>query len=247
MAQRLKKRNKSGDKILIYEEPNVYKGLYIYLYIHETNMRNPMLVKNKKSTAKQNGDDGDKSDSDNDDESKIVRENNHVYFYSEVSRESIFKLNVLLREAARFVHTTCFDLNIKNIPVYIHINSLGGSLYDAYSTVDTIKNLRVPVYSIIEGSTASAGTLISVICEKRFIRPNAHMLIHQLSGGCWGKMGEIEDEFKNLQDLMKKIKQVYIDNASMPRKELNELLKHDLWLDSDKSLKYGLVDELWNN
>ena len=55
-----------------------------------TNMRNPMLVKNKKSTAKHNGDDSDKSDSDNDDESKIVRENNHVYFYSEVSRESIF-------------------------------------------------------------------------------------------------------------------------------------------------------------
>lgn len=33
----------------------------------------------------------------------------------------------------------------------------------------------------------------------------------------------------------------------MPRKELNELLKHDLWLDSTKCLKYGLVDELWNN
>ena len=96
-----------------------------------TNMRNIMLVKNnKKSIAKQNGDDSDKSDSDNDDESKIVRENNHVYFYSEVSRESIFKLNVLLREAARFVHTTCFDLNIKNIPVYLHINSLVYQVHD---------------------------------------------------------------------------------------------------------------------
>jgi hypothetical protein len=38
-------------------------------------MRNPMLVKtNKKSIVKQNGHDSDKSDSDNDDESKIVRE-----------------------------------------------------------------------------------------------------------------------------------------------------------------------------
>ena len=67
------------------------------------------LSTNKKENANQNSD----SDSDDDDESKIVREKNHVYFYSEVSRKSIFKLNVLLRDAARFVHTTSFDLNIK--------------------------------------------------------------------------------------------------------------------------------------
>jgi ATP-dependent protease ClpP protease subunit len=31
----------------------------------------------------------------------------------------------------------------------------------------------------------------------------------------------------------------------MPQKELNELLKKDLWLSSEKCIKYGLVDELW--
>lgn len=80
-----------------------------------------------------------------------------------------------------------FDLNVKNIPIYLHINSFGGSLYDAYAAVDTIKNLRVPVYSIIEGCAASAGTIISVVCTKRFIGKNAHMLIHQLSSSMWGK------------------------------------------------------------
>lgn len=207
-------------------------------------MSNITLLKiNKKPNAKLNGD----SDSEDEDDTKIARENNHVYFYSEVSRESIFRLNVLLREAARFVHTTCFDLNIKNIPIYLHINSFGGSLYDAYATVDTIKNLRVPVYSIVEGCAASAGTIISVVCDKRFIGENAYMLIHQLNSSMWGKMSEIDDEYKHLHELMKQIKQLYRKYTKIPKKELADLLKHDIWLTPKKCIKYGLVDDIYDS
>lgn len=179
------------------------------------------------------------------DDEKIEREYNHIYFHSEVSRDSIFELTSLIREAEEECVLTAFKLNIEDVPIYLHINSFGGSIFAAFSAIDVIKACKVPVYTIIEGATASAGTLISVVGKKRFIRPNAHMLIHQLSSGCWGKMSEIEDEFKNLQDLMVKITDIYKENATIPKKELNELLKHDLWMDSKKCLKYGLVDELW--
>jgi ATP-dependent protease ClpP protease subunit len=146
------------------------------------------------------------NDSDEEEEeTKIVRENNHVYFYSDVSRDSIFQLNALLREAAKFVHTMSFELSVPNIPIYLHINSYGGSLYDAYAAVDTIKNLRVPIHSIIEGCAASAGTIISVVCNKRFIGANAYMLIHQLNSRMWGKMSELEDEYNHLTEMMEQI------------------------------------------
>jgi ATP-dependent protease ClpP protease subunit len=217
-------------------------------------MRNTKLLKmlkdtssstKKKANPKHNGDTSE-SDSD-EDESKIVRENNHVYFYSEVSRESIFKLNILLRESEKFVHTMSFDLNVKNIPIYLHINSFGGSLYDAYAAVDTIKNLRVPIYSIVEGCAASAGTIISVVCNKRFIGKNAHMLIHQLSSSMWGKMSEIEDEYKHLNELMKQIKRIYGEYTKISKKELTELLKHDIWLNPQTCIKYGLVDDVYDS
>lgn len=176
---------------------------------------------------------------------KIERDNNHIYFYSEVDRESIFELIMLIREAEEENMLTSFKLHIDNVPIFLHINSNGGSIFEAFNAIDVIKACRVPVYTIIEGATASAGTLISVVGEKRYICPSAYMLIHQLSSSCWGKMSEIEDEFKNLQELMDKIKEIYREYTTIPKKELNELLKHDLWLNSEKSLKYGLVDEIW--
>lgn len=179
-------------------------------------------------------------------DSKIERDNNHIYFHSEVDRESIFDLIMLIKEAEEESMLTSFKLNIDEVPIYLHISSYGGSIFAAFSAIDVIKACRVPVYTIIEGSSASAGTLISVVGKKRYITQNSYMLIHQLSSGCWGKMSEIEDEFKNLQDLMERIKEIYKEHTNIPKKELNELLKHDLWLDSNKCLKYGLVEEIWN-
>ena len=179
------------------------------------------------------------------DDKKIERDNNHIYFYSEVNRDSIFELSTLIREAEEESILTSHKLSIDKIPIYLHINSFGGCVFSAFAAIDTIKSCKVPIHSIIEGATASAGTLISIVAEKRYIQPNAHMLIHQLSAGCWGKMSEIEDEFQNLKDLMEKIKNFYKNNAEIPKKELTKILKHDLWLDSDKCLKYNLVDEIW--
>lgn len=175
----------------------------------------------------------------------IERDCNHIYFYSEVDRESIYDLCTLIKEAEEENIITSYKLDIEPVPIYIHINSMGGCVFSAFNAIDCINSCKVPVHTIIEGSTASAGTLISVTGKKRYIRPNAFMLIHQLSSFLGGKMSEIEDEYKNLQELMLKIRNIYKDHSTIPRKELNDLLKQDLWLNADKCLKFGLVDELW--
>lgn len=185
------------------------------------------------------------TDEDSDDESKIYRENNRIYFYSEIDRNSTQTLIKMIREAEQYSFVTAFQLGLESIPIYIHISSLGGYVYDALSVVDAIKRCRVPIYSVVEGSVASAGTFISMVCQKRFICPNAYMLIHQLSGEVGGKMGEISDEFANLTELMEVMKQLYTDHSKLSQRLLGRLLKHDLYLNAKKALKYGLADELF--
>lgn len=201
--------------------------------------------KKAKIIIKNEDDDDDEETEEEDKLRKITREDNHIYFHAEVDRGSVFEMIEHLRacELDNIVHAHNFCLD--EIPIYLHINSFGGCLFDAMTAIDAIQSCKVPVYTVIEGSTASAGTLMSVVGTKRYMRPNAYMLIHQLSAGSWGKMAELEDEFTNNKVLMDKIKNIYREHASIPKKELAEILKHDLWWDFEKCKSYGLVDEEW--
>ena len=209
--------------------------------------------KKKKSSTKNEDSDAEEEEGndfmngEDKDNQKITRENNHIFFHSEVNRGSIFQLLNHIRTAEESCILMKHRFNIEEVPIYLHINSFGGSVFDAMTAIDVIQNCKIPIHTIIEGATASAGTLMSVVGKKRYIRPNAHMLIHQLSSGYWGKMSALEDEFKNLQSLMERIKNIYKENAKIPKKELADVLKHDLWWEKDKCLQYGLVDEIWTN
>lgn len=207
-----------------------------------------MKNKNKKTLyfGKKSEEEGEDEDQSEEKNRKIKRVRNHIYFYSEVDRDSIFDLIMLIKEVEEENRITAIHLGIDIVPIYLHINSNGGYIYEALNAIDAINTCKVPVYTIVEGATASAGTLMSVAGKKRYICPNAYMLIHQLSSSYWGgKMSEIEDEYKNLQELMDKIREIYKKHTKIPKKELTELLKHDLYWNSEKSLNYGLADELW--
>jgi ATP-dependent Clp protease protease subunit len=189
--------------------------------------------------------DEDEADEKEDDLSGISRENNRILFYSEIDRKSILKLIGLIKEAEEYSMILSMRLSIDAVPIYLHINSEGGTVFDVFIAMDVIRNCRVPVYSVIDGATASCGTLLSVVCAKRYIRPSAFMLIHQLSSECWGKMREIEDEYKILVELMDKIKATYKQHSKLKKKQIKKLLNHDLWLNAETSIEYGLADELW--
>jgi len=172
-------------------------------------------------------------------------ENNRVYFYSEISRESVLKLNSKLRElGTTYVAEKAFrDLDYPS-PIYLHVNSYGGSIFHGLSAMDSVLTSLVPVYSVVDGCCASAATFMSVAADKRLMQANAYMLIHQLSSVSWGKFTELEDEMENLRALMNKIKSIYKKYTKVPPEMLEELLKHDLWWDAEKCLEYGMIDEI---
>jgi len=102
-------------------------------------------------------------------------------------------------------------------PIYLHINSYGGCIFSAFTAIDFITNSSIPIYTIIEGASASAATLISVCGKKRYMCKNASMLIHQLSSGMIGKMSTLDDQYINLNEMMKKIKDIYLTNTTIKK------------------------------
>ena len=179
---------------------------------------------------------------------------NHIYFYGSVNTKNCLNINLAIKEVGRKMTLLSYDMNIEpeHLKIYLHINSFGGSVFAAISTIDTIQSSKIPIVSIVEGGAASAATLMSCVCTERYIRPNSFMLIHQVSSGFWGTMEEIKDEFKNLKKLMKFIKKLYKKNTKLSNSDDSEvkldcILKRDIWWDSSECLKYGLVDEIKEN
>ena len=103
-----------------------------------------------------------KLDCEKDSKDIVERNKNHIYFYSNVTRESIFKLNKYIREINIDLTRLQEEYN-SNFSIYLHINSFGGVVFHALSCLEYIKNSKYPIITIIEGPCASAGTLISLM------------------------------------------------------------------------------------
>jgi ATP-dependent Clp endopeptidase proteolytic subunit ClpP len=170
---------------------------------------------------------------------------NRIYFYSEVDIDRILQLNRTIREEGIELLVRSKNLGFEEVPkIFLHLFSYGGSIHAGFAGMDAILSSPIPVYTIIDGACASAGTFLSVVGKRRYIHKNAFILIHQLSSFMWGKYEEMKDDMANIEKFMSLITRVYKQYTKMPAEKIIEILKRDLWFDAEEALHYGLVDEV---
>ena len=174
----------------------------------------------------------------------ISVQDNKIYYYSGVNRNSAVELNKKIGELESKALTLSKSLGILSPPIKLFINSGGGSITAGISSMDTILRCKVPVETYVDGFSASAATFLTVVGEKRYMSRNSYMLVHQLSSTFWGTYANFEDEKKNLDLMMKSIKDIYKKYTKLPMKKLDEILKHDLMWDAQSCLDYGMIEEI---
>ncbi len=163
---------------------------------------------------------------------------NNIYYYADFNEKSCFELVTHLRTLEMKLQKK------KDKVINLHINSYGGDLMCALTIINTIKSLTVPVHSYVDGYAASSGTLISVVCDKRFMYKHSRMLIHQLSTGLIGNFETLLDDFKDAEELMDVIKGIYTKHTNLTKGKLTKILKRDVWWNSKICLENGLVDKI---
>jgi ATP-dependent protease ClpP protease subunit len=226
----------------------------------KTNWTSSSSLKKKYSKRKRDTNDDNNSDSDESNSSEntnimkcpiIISKSssntlysnfNHIYFNNDITVESAFELNKELRNVETKLKTLSATLNINPEPIYLHLTTDGGLIYSALSIIDCMNSLSIPVYTVIDGFVASAGTMISVCGKKRFMCKNAYMLIHELRSGMWGKMTEIDEEYANLKKLMNHIMKIYTEKTNFKKKDLKDILKKDLIWNLKECIDNGLID-----
>jgi ATP-dependent protease ClpP protease subunit len=178
----------------------------------------------------------------------IYSEDNHIYFISSVNTKSISKLVKLINKKNREFEDIKKNKWLKIAdphPIFLHITSNGGSLFEGFRAIDAIKKSILPIHTITDGRAASCGSLMAVVGKKRYMTPNSKILIHQLSSWAHGKFNEIEDDYGNCKEMMDDIIKIYVEHTKMQTSFLKKQLKHDSWWGYEKCKKNGLVDDVW--
>ncbi len=168
--------------------------------------------------------------------------NNDIYFNGQINEANCFQLSQALSQ--------CKDLALSNKDypdhINLHIQSPGGSLLPTLALVDEIKNYEIDIHTYIRGYAASAATLLSVVGKKRYINKHSLMMIHgvKLNEHPVSTVLDIKDLNYNVDLFMSIISDIYLENSKINKKTLFELLDHDIWINSNKALEFGLVDEI---
>jgi ATP-dependent Clp protease protease subunit len=185
------------------------------------------------------------NEDDNDDNiTYISRYKNNIYFYSDVNRQSAYKLNSELLKLESKMNNKDKYKKYKHINLFI--NSNGGEVYYGLSIINVIKHkVKTPIHSYIDGIAFSCASLISIVCDKRFAFPYSLMLIHQIRcSNLNGLHTHLKDEITNLNLEDNMFRQIYLKYTKLTKKKLSLLLNSELELDVHKCLEYGLIDKI---
>lgn len=177
------------------------------------------------------------SDSESDDDqSTVERDGATIFFHCDVSTKTVLQLVRALRAAE--CHAFAHDL--PHITLSVH--SYGGCAFAGLSAFDHIVSARVPVHTVATGFVASAATILCLGGVRRFAHPHACLLIHELSTGMEGKLGELVEEVSNSKVTMRLMQSVYETRTRLSKGDLKAMLKKETMLPFEKALAHGFIE-----
>ena len=170
--------------------------------------------------------------------------------YSRLLKERIIFLGTDVNEAsANIVVAQLLFLQAEDPKkdIYLYINSPGGSVYDALAIYDTMQYVSNDIQTVGIGVQASAAAFIlsSGTKGKRFLLPNATVMIHQPSSGTQGKISDQEISLKEGLRLKKLLESIMAKNTGQNLAKIHDDMERDKWLSAEEAKKYGIIDDIF--
>ena len=133
--------------------------------------------------------------------------------------------------------------SLNNDDISLYINSPGGSITAGMAIFDTMNFIKSDISTICVGMAASMAAFLLSSGEKgkRYILPNAEVMIHQPLGGAQGQATEIKIAAERILKLKKKLNKILSDNTGKDIDTIDNDTERDYFMDSDEALNYGIV------
>lgn len=131
--------------------------------------------------------------------------------------------------------------------IKLYINSPGGSVYDGLAIIDTMNYIQPDVQTIGVGLQASMGAML-LSCGakgKRFVLPNARVMIHQPSYGAGqAKVTDQEIELREGLYLKQRLIDILAEQTGKDKRTIERDMDRDNWMSAEEAKDYGIIDEV---
>ncbi len=130
--------------------------------------------------------------------------------------------------------------------IQFYINSPGGSVSDGLMIYDTMQHIKPDVQTICMGMAASMGAFLLTAGAKgkRFVLPNAEVMIHQPSGGAQGQTTDIQIAAQHIQRTKNRLNKIMAEKTGQPLEKIVLDMERDNWMTAEEAVEYGLVDQI---
>jgi ATP-dependent Clp protease, protease subunit len=139
------------------------------------------------------------------------------------------------------------DSEDNNKPIYLYINSPGGSVTAGMAIYDTMQYIKSEVVTICVGLAASMGAFLLAAGSsgKRMALPHARIMIHQPLGGTGRRQAsDIEIEAKEILRTKQLLNQIMADRTNQPIEKIEKDTDRDYFLSAEEAKAYGLIDRV---
>ena len=130
--------------------------------------------------------------------------------------------------------------------IYLYINSPGGSITAGMAIYDTMQLVPNDIVTVGIGLAASMGQLLLTAGApgKRYITPNARVLLHQPSGGFGGTSSDIQRQAQLILDMKQRLAKITATRTGKTVQQILDDGDRDKWFTAEEALDYGFVDHI---
>lgn len=129
-------------------------------------------------------------------------------------------------------------------PIFLFIDSGGGSGLDCLVIANLILQSKTPVYTVNMCCAYSAAGILLSCGHKRFALRGSTVLIHTYSAGIDGTRENIENQKRFFDKLDKRIVEVLAKQTKVDSKMYRQKAPKNWYLDDEECLKYGVIDKI---
>lgn len=130
--------------------------------------------------------------------------------------------------------------------ISIYINSPGGVITSGMAIYDTMQYIKPDVSTICIGMAASmASVLLAAGAKgKRYVLPNAEVMIHQPLGGMQGQAEDMRIQAEHILKKRADLNKILSERTGQPIEKIEKDTDRDNYLDAYAAVAYGLADKV---